>query len=263
MVTEKNPRLQALREENEELQKKVKESEKKLANTNYKVLETETLQALSVKKKEEDQEMRKKLQAELEKWKDQFDETLKSNELKIERKLREAESAHIKELQADLLKEKHELIELQNKLAAIDKRDAEYIIEQANRTRQKVDLEAKKKINEELRKVLLDEIHEIDPSVNDLEDKVGKLKLQVRFNWKLYIYWIRTLKLEKPELNYKPSLWKLKKRILFFSANSNSFNITYLVIFTLYLNHIRLNWMRIWRNSTSTNLETSSKPTKP
>ena len=178
MVTEKNPRLQALREENEELQKKVKESEKKLANTNYKVLETETLQALSVKKKEEDQEMRKKLQAELEKWKDQFDETLKSNELKIERKLREAESAHIKELQADLLKEKHELIELQNKLAAIDKRDAEYIIEQANRTRQKVDLEAKKKINEELRKVLLDEIHEIDPSVNDLEDKVGKLKLQ-------------------------------------------------------------------------------------
>ena len=181
MVTEKNPRLQALREENEELQKKVKETEKKLANINYRVLETETLQALSVKKKEEDQEMRKKLQAELEKWKDQFDETLKSNELKIERKLREAESAHIKELQADLLKEKHELIELQNKLQAIDKRDAEYVIEQANRMRQKADLEAKRKINAELRKVLLDEIRELDPTVNDLEDKVSKLKLQVRF----------------------------------------------------------------------------------
>jgi chromosome segregation ATPase len=180
MVTEKNPRLQALREENETLHKRVKESEKNLANTNYKVLETETLQALSVKKKEEDQEMRKKLQAELEKWKDQFDETLKSNELKIERKLREAESAQIKELQADLLKEKHELIELQNKLHAIDKREAEYIIEQANRMRQKVDLEAKKKINEEQRKILMAEIHEIDPNVNDLEDRVGKLKLQVR-----------------------------------------------------------------------------------
>jgi hypothetical protein len=178
MVTEKNPRLQALREENEELQKKVKESEKRLANTNYKVLETETLQALSVKKKEEDQEMRKKLQSELDKWKDQFDETLKSNELKIERKLREAESAHIKELQADLLKEKHELIELQNKLHAIDKKEAEYIIDQSNRMRQKVDLDGKKKINEEMRKVLLDEVQLIDPSVNDLEDKVGKLRLQ-------------------------------------------------------------------------------------
>jgi len=178
LVTEKNPRLQALREANEDLQKKVKEAEKRLDNTNYKVLETETLQALSLKKKEEDQEMRKKLQADLDKWKDQFDETLKSNELKIERKLREAESAQIKELQADLLKEKHELLDLQSKLQAIDKKEAEYVIEQANRTRTKNDLEAKKKENEELRKTLLAQIHEIDPTVNDLEDKVGKLKLQ-------------------------------------------------------------------------------------
>jgi len=178
MVTEKNPRLQALREENEELQKKVKESEKRLDNTNYKVLETETLQALSVKKKEEDQEQRKKLQADLEKWKDQLDETLKSNELKIERKLREAESAQIKELQAELIKEKHELLDLQTKLQGIDKRETEYIIDQANRTRYKNNLEAKKKTFEETRQALLNEIQELDPTVNDLEDKVGKLTLQ-------------------------------------------------------------------------------------
>jgi len=114
----------------------------------------------------------------LDKWKDQFDETLKSNELKIERKLREAESAQIKELQAELLKEKHELLDLQSKLQAIDKRETEYIIDQANRTRYKKSLEAKKKVNEEMKKAILDEIQLIEPTENDLEDKVGKLKLQ-------------------------------------------------------------------------------------
>jgi len=178
IATEKDPRLQILRQENEELHKRVKDAEKRLDNMEYKVFETETLQILSVKKKEEDMEERKKLEAEHTKWKDQLDETLKANELKVERKLKEAESALIKELQADLMKERHELTEMQAKLKAIDKRETEYIIDQAHRTRYRDDLKAKKEITDGIKKALSVQVAELEPQVNDLEDAVGKLKLQ-------------------------------------------------------------------------------------
>jgi len=125
IVLEKDPILQELRKENEQLQKRTKELEAKLDRTHYKVLETETLEALSLKKKEEDQEHKKKLTTELEKWKEQLEETKKTNALKVDRKLREAESEIIKGIQADLLKERHELIELKNKLTNIDKQETE------------------------------------------------------------------------------------------------------------------------------------------
>jgi len=178
-VTEKDPRLQALREENEKLISQVKESEKRLENTNYRVLETETRQALSMRKKDEDQETRKKLQTELEKWKDQLDETVKANELKVERKLREAESAVIKELQAELLKERHELHELESKFEAICKRDSEYIIDQANRVRQRNDLIKKKELAEKQNEDLSAAIADLDPKVNDIENHVEELRLKV------------------------------------------------------------------------------------
>lgn len=179
LVTEKNPRLQALREENENLQKSLKGSEKKLDDMSYKVLETETRQALSVKKKEEDQEIRKKLQAELEKWRDQFDETVKSNELKVERKLREAESAQIRELQAELIKQRHELNELKNKLANIYNKEKEYILDQANKVRYRDDLIKKRDINAKLKKDLEAEIVDLDPRVNDHEAVVEDLRIKV------------------------------------------------------------------------------------
>ena len=179
IVTEKDPRLQALREENEKLISQVKESEKRLENTNYRVLETETRQALSMRKKDEDQETRKKLQTELEKWKDQLDETVKANELKVERKLREAESAVIKELQAELLKERHELHELESKFEAICKRDSEYIIDQANRVRQRNDLIKKKELAEKQNEDLSAAIADLDPKVNDIENHVEELRLKV------------------------------------------------------------------------------------
>jgi len=178
LVTEKNPRLQALREENENLIKQIKETEKKLDDMNYKVLETETRQALSVKKKDEDQEQRKKLQAELEKWRDQLDDTMKSNELKVERKLREAESAQIKELQAELLKQRHELNELKNKLVTIYNKEKEYILDQANRVRYRDDLIKKRDANLALTKSLRAEIDELDPRVNDSETVVEDLRIK-------------------------------------------------------------------------------------
>jgi len=178
LVTEKNPRLQALREENENLQKQLKESEKKLDDMNYRVLETHTRQALSVKKKEEDQELRKQLQAELEKWRDQLDDTKKSNELKVERKLREAESAQIKELQAELLKQRHELTELKNKLATIYNKEKEYILDQANRVRYRDDLTKKRDANLEVTKALRAEMEDLDPRVNEAETVVEDLRLK-------------------------------------------------------------------------------------
>jgi len=178
LVTEKNPRLQALREENENLIKNLKESEKKLDDMNYKVLETETRQALSVKKKDEDQEIRKKLQTELEKWRDQLDDTMKANELKVERKLREAESAQIKELQAELLKQRHELNELKNKLSAIYTKEKEYILDQANRVRYRDDLIKKRDANVELNKALRADIEDLDPKVNDAETVVEDLRIK-------------------------------------------------------------------------------------
>jgi len=176
VVLEKNPILQDLRKENEELQKKAKELEAKLDRTKYKVLETETLEALSLKKKEEDQEIKKKLQADLDKWKEQLDDTKKSNKLKIDRKLRETESPVIKELQADLMKERHELADLKTKLANIDRQETDYIIDQANRTRYKVSLEKKKEENEKVRKELNEKIKELDPEVNDLQFVVEDLR---------------------------------------------------------------------------------------
>jgi len=179
IVLEKNPRLQSLREENENLHRESKESEKRLDDINYKVLETETRQALSLKKKEEDQEIRKKLQQELEKWKDQLDETIKANELKVERKLREAESPQIKELQAELLKQRHELNELRNKLTAIIVKEREYILDQANRNRYKNDLTKKKETNSELNKQLEAEIKDVDPRANDTEAVVEGLRFKI------------------------------------------------------------------------------------
>lgn len=132
-----------------------------------------------MKKKDEDQETRKKLHIELEKWRDQLDETVKANELKVERKLREAESAIIKELQAELLKERHELHELETKFETIAKKETEYIIDQANRVRLKNDLVKKKETIENQNKVLRVEIEDLDPKVNDTEAHVEDLRLKV------------------------------------------------------------------------------------
>jgi len=179
IVTEKDPRLQALREDNERFLKDLKGSEKKLDDANYKVLETETRQLLSVRKKDEDQEARKKLQQELEKWRDQLDETTKSNELKVERKIREAESAIIKELQADLLKERTELGEFRNKFELVANKEREYILDQANRERHRADLEAKKAKNQATIKDLRAQVEDLDPKVNDMEVKVDDLRLKL------------------------------------------------------------------------------------
>jgi len=179
IVTEKDPRLQSLREDNERLVKEVKQSEKKVDDVNYKVLETETRQLLSVKKKDEDQEARKKLQAELDKWRDQLDDTTKSNELKVERKLRVAESADIRELQAELLKERTELGELRNKFESVSAKEREYILDQANRERHRADLEVKKTKNLATIKELRAQIDEIDPKVNDFDVKVDDLRLKL------------------------------------------------------------------------------------
>ena len=186
-MTEKDPRLQSLREDNERLIKDLKECEKKVDDVNYKVLETETRQLLSVRKKDEDQEARKKLQAELDKWRDQLDDTTKSNELKVERKLREAESAQIRELQAELLKERTELGELRNKFEAVSNKEREYILDQANRERHRTDLETKKTKNQATIKDLRTQIEDLDPKVNDTDVKVEDLRLKVSFyfvNWK-------------------------------------------------------------------------------
>ena len=157
----------------------MKESEKRLEGVNYRVLETETRQVLSMKKKDEDQETRKKLQTELEKWRDQLDETVKANELKVERKLREAESAVIKELQAELLKERHELHEMESKFESIATKEREYIIEQANRVRKRNDLIKKKELIEKQNKDLRAEIEDLDPKVHDTENHVDELRLKV------------------------------------------------------------------------------------
>jgi len=172
LASEKNPRLASLRKENEELQQQVKKSETELDDINYKVLESETLQALSVKKKDEDQENKRKLQQELEKWRDQLEDTIKSNDLKVERKLREAESAQIKELQAELLKERHELNELTNKFEAICAREKDYIREQSDRVRHRDDLIKKKDTGLSTNKVLTAEVQNLDPQVVELQNKV-------------------------------------------------------------------------------------------
>jgi len=112
---EKDERLQRLRVEYEDYKEKAREAEKKLNEINYQVLEYETLQNLSVKQKDEEIEIRKKLQDELEKWRDQLDETVKNNELKVQKKLREAESNEIKQAQANLLKEERELADVKQK----------------------------------------------------------------------------------------------------------------------------------------------------
>jgi len=179
MVIEKDSRLQALREENVALHEQLKKSEQNLDNTNYKVLETEALQVLSVKKKDEDQETRKKLHSELEKWRDQLDETIKGNELKVERKLREAESTQIKELQAVLQKERYELGELQGKLDTVTAKEKEYILDQANRIRYRDDLTKKRETNEALNKNLQQELKDLDPRVNDIQTVVEDLRLRL------------------------------------------------------------------------------------
>jgi len=214
MATEKDPELQALREENDRLQKKIKECERTLDNTNYKVLEMETLQTLSVKKKEEDQEQKKKLQQELEKWKDQFDETLKSNELKIERKLREADSIVIKGLQADLLKEKHELVDLKIKLENIYKKEKEYVIDEANRTRYKTNLENKKAANETILKPLQHEADILQKDVGELTEKVDKLKFDITQAREDRTKWQAKLTLaEEENITLKTKLEFLEKNI--------------------------------------------------
>jgi hypothetical protein len=179
IVTEKDPRLQALREDNERFIKDLKDSEKKVDDANYKVLETETRQLLSVRKKDEDQDARKKLQQELEKWRDQLEETTKSNELKVERKIREAESAIIRELQAELLKERTELGEFRNKFENVANKEREYILDQANRERHRADLEVKKTKNLATIKDLRTQIEDLDPKVNDMDVKVDDLRLKL------------------------------------------------------------------------------------
>jgi hypothetical protein len=178
IAMEKDPELRNLRKENEDLQKRAKELEALLDRTNYKVLETETMELLSLKKKEEDQEIKKKLQAELDKWKDQLEETKKSNELKVERKLREAESPMIKEIQADFLKEKHELTELRTKLVNVDKQETEYFIDQANRTRYRDTLVKKKEENEAVNNELHEKIRALDPEENELKLIVEDLRIK-------------------------------------------------------------------------------------
>jgi len=179
LAVEKNPLLISLRETNNDLKEQLKKAEQDYDDVSYKVLEVETLQALSVKKKEEDNEARKKLQLELEKWRDQLDETTKSNDMRVERKLREAESPIIKELQADLLKERHELNELLTKFENISARELQYIKEQADRVRYRDDLTKKRDAALALQKSLTTEIQKLDPEVQELQTNVEAKKLKI------------------------------------------------------------------------------------
>jgi hypothetical protein len=182
LIVEKDLRLQSLRKDHEDLLEKFKAADKELNEMNYKVLENETLQQLSIKQKDEEIETRRRLQEELEKWKDQLEETVKNNELKVQKKLREAESNEIKQLQATLLREERELNDIKQKFNTIDETEKNYIIDKKNRERHLEGLRTKNEQNNKLNEDLLDTIHMLEPRVLDIHGVIENLKFQV------YIY---------------------------------------------------------------------------
>jgi hypothetical protein len=130
-------------------------------------------------------ETRKKMQVELEKWKDQLEDTVKNNELKVQKKLRESESADIKQAQARLLKEERELADLKKKYAAVEEAEKNYVIDEQNRTNHLNAITAKHNELVELNKALTQEALDLKNTVDNDSAEETNLKFQVilfRFN---------------------------------------------------------------------------------
>lgn len=167
-LIENDQLLQSYRKDNELLADKLKEIERKLNEFKYEVLQYETLQKLSDEQKEAEIQERKRLQLDFEKWRTTLEDTVKNNELKIEKKLKESVSQEIKQAQANLLKEERELAELKKKYVAIEENERNYIIDLSNRKRNLENLLKKNDENKELNDRLDADINSINPQVETL-----------------------------------------------------------------------------------------------
>lgn len=190
-IIENDALLQGLRKDNADLHERAKEEERKLNEANYEALQYETLTKLSNEQKDLEIETRKKLQVELEKWKDQLEETVKNNELKVQKKLRESESADIKQAQAKLLKEERELADLKKKYLLVEEAEKNYIIDENNRKRHLELITAKQdelttqneKLREEL-DILLHAVEELDEKANFLKGQIEQQRIERAKNHK-------------------------------------------------------------------------------
>jgi len=177
---EKDEKLHTLMEENKILMKKCRDSERKLNEIQYEVLEKEELQKMSYRQKEHEIENRKKLQDELEKWKNQLEDTIKVNEAKVQAKLRSSESSELKVLQGNLGKEEKDLYLLNEKIIGLEKTEKEYIKTRFNNLTLRDSLKAQR---DELTKMEADLEHalsELDPKFGELREKHDHLDTQLK-----------------------------------------------------------------------------------
>jgi len=135
---------------------------------------------MSYRQKEHEIENRKKLQDELEKWKNQLEDTIKVNEAKVQAKLRSSESSELKVLQGNLGKEEKDLYLLNEKIIGLEKTEKEYIKTRFSNLTLRDSLKAQR---DELTKMEADLEHalsELDPKFGELREKHDHLDTQLK-----------------------------------------------------------------------------------
>jgi len=179
-IIAKDPKLHTLTEENQILTDKCRVSERNLNDIQYAVLEKETLQALSIKQKDQEMENRKKLHDECEKWRNQLEDTIKANDAKVQQKLRSSECPEIKVLNAQLEKEMREIFALNDKLKELEKRENEFMKQTHNSKKHRDHLAEKRRSLEALHQDLSAKTGALETPHNDLvHDNEGlALRLQ-------------------------------------------------------------------------------------
>ena len=151
-------RLESLRTRKELLEKNLLEKENELTCVSYKVLEAEHLQKLAVQQKEAEADERRNLADEYERLRSLLEETEKINELKVQRKIKENEALELRKVEAQLLREQRELVDIKEKTSSVHlvyKKLKGEVEQMENRASvQKKDLEDKKEKLEAIQKKL-------------------------------------------------------------------------------------------------------------
>jgi hypothetical protein len=137
---DQDERLKDLKLKNEDLNKKLKEKQSEFSDIDYKVMEMDHCQALAIKVKEKEALDRKNLYEEYENLKNILEETIRANNLKIEKKIRDNNCEELGKLEGVLRKLQGELNENRVRYDKIHKEYKNFKLDQLRKNTYKTKL---------------------------------------------------------------------------------------------------------------------------
>lgn len=177
-ISNNDTKFTALKEENSRVRRELAKKEVELNNLNYKSFELENLQRLATKQKEMNLDQRKELLEEKNRLVNLFNEIKKTNELKVDRKLRENEAEEIRQLRAQVKLETSQLDNIKDKWNDINLVYIKLKIDLAHREALLSDYQTKIETAKQAHADIDEQLNPLLPEVKELKTKCDELANQ-------------------------------------------------------------------------------------